>query len=264
MRKLWLFLAVLFFCASCQALDATQAVPTLREESLPVPSETHSPTVRPSPTQTPTPLPSPTVTISPSPPPSPTSTIQPTITNTPYPTEDLSRAIAKNEVAALVNDEVEIEILRIFIADRAGLIYLGGKVFEDKQTVFEIIFRVRNGREEVVMIDLFRSQIWVNNTVIDFGAYRLGSGPVPNWIINDEFFDEAIAAGRAKTGGMIVGIDQPAWDQVSGITVWVPAAFDMDGRAVTESFTFRLDPSEWGFDPLTKAMEKLPRQGGVY
>lgn len=124
------------------------------------------------PTPSPTRENSPTLTLPPS------ATIQPTITNTKYPTEDLTHAIAKNDVVALSHNKVEIEILRIFIADRARLTYLGGEIYEGKQTVFEIIFRVTNNRESAVMIDFFQTQVWVNETQIDFGDYRQGPGPV--------------------------------------------------------------------------------------
>ena len=115
-----------------------------------------------------------------------------------------------------------------------------------------------------MLIDFFQTQVWVNETRIDFDDYRQGPGPVENWFIDDDFFGDAYLAESSEIGGMILGIDQPAWDQVSRITVWVPAAFDMDGRAVTESFMFKLDPSEWGFEPLPEELEDLPRQGGVY
>lgn len=264
MRKLWLFLIVVILSVSCQALDENQELSTIREEEPLAPSARKSPTQRPSSTATLSPTPSPTITSSPTLTSSPTPTIQPTITNTRYPTEDLSMTIAKNDVAVLADNEVEIEILRIFISDREGLTYLGGEIYEGKQTVFEIIFRVTNNRGSAVMIDFFQTQVWVNETQVDFGDYRQGPGPVGYWFIDDDFFGDAYYAESSEIGGLIVGIEQPAWDQINSISVWIPAGFDHEGRAVTDNFVFEIDPSAWGFEPLPEALEDLPRQGGVY
>ncbi len=269
MRNFWLLLSVLLLCMSCQAPTGTRQdspveSPTISEGGLIEPSAAEIYTLRAGISEAMTPTislpatPSPCFTLSPS------ASIQPTTTNTKYPTQDLTRAIAKNEVAALAKNKIEIEVLRIFIADRAGLTYLGGGIYENKQTVFEIIFRVTNNRDNHVAIDFFRTQVRVNDTLIDFGDYRQGPGPVGYWFIDDDFFNDVYRARKSEIGGIIVGINSPSWDQVRSITIHIPAAFDKDGAAVTEDFLFEIDPSDWGFEVLPEALEDLPRQGGVY
>ncbi len=241
--KLTVLILCLLIFSGCSVL---RPEPTATPTQTPIPTSTLTPTNTPTNTPTPTQTPTPT----------------PTFTPTPISPEDL---IAKNYLGNQTRVNVDLEILRLLLADKEILllghpqvrsdkikpIRFGNPVFDDKPLVGEIVLRVTNLGEEVytlfpsdLIIQIMGRQIVLDDYIMAEAYYTKGANP----------FNPDILPGSTLYLAYWFGIEDVDLSEIKEMAVYLEAPYEVmyDGSwlATGQNYYFKFDLLEWVFEPM--------------
>lgn len=248
MKKLVLLVIVGILLASCApaAPSADMVQTAIAETQAALPTATHTSTAVPA-TATHTNTPVPTNTPRPTNTPAPTST--PTVT--PLAAVDPTRAIAKNYVVSYESNGVVVEIVRVLIAEKSAVpqdFSSMDEKFDDKDTVLEIIYRITNNTEGNIRVYADQALLAVDGEQIDMSDYMYLAS------FGDDVGGEFLP-GVTAIGGMWVGVERSAWNEVTKIIVNINAPYDDDYDDLGPDIVFTIDVVDWTFEPLPEELE---------
>ncbi len=240
------FTVLILFLLMFSGCSVLQPKPTATPTQTPIPTSTLTPT------NTPTITPSPTL----------TPTLTPTFTPTPISPEDL---IAKNSLGNQTRVNVDLEILRLLLADKEILLLghpqvqsdkipptrFGNPIFDDKPLVGEIVLRFTNLGEDVntlfvsdLIIQVMGGQIVLDDYIMAEAYYTKGANP----------FNPDILPGSTIYLTYWFGIEDVDLSEIKELAVYLEAPYEVmrDGSWLYtgQNYYFTFDLSEWGFEPM--------------
>ena len=237
---------VLIFSLLFSGCSALQPEPT--STPTPIPTSTNTPTITPSPTLTPTPT--------------------PTFTPTPISPEDL---IARNFLGDQTRVHVQLEILRLLLADKEILLLdhpqvmadklpprrFSASIFDDKPLVGEIVLRVTNQGDKIytlfpseLTIQIKGSQIILDEYIMAEAYYTKGANP----------FNPDILPGSTLYLAYWFGIEEDELSEITELVIAQEAPFELmsDGTLwdLGQHYYFQIDLSERIFEPMPEEVIK--------
>lgn len=173
-----------------------------------------------------------------------TKTITPSKTNVPTITAvDPSKMIAKNYLGTVDSGGVEVEILRILIAEKTVVNQdFSDEIFLDKYVVAQFTFRIQNNTEEVISVFVGHALIAVNSEQIDLFDYM--------WDFYD--FGDSISGdflpGVSSIGGVWCGIKNYSVQEINRIIVTILAPAGPGMKRLGPNYFFDIEVNDWGYE----------------
>ena len=153
-------------------------------------------------------------------------------------------SIAKNFVAKKSDNNVEVEIFRILIAQKDGYEFPPW-LLEGSITLVKYFFRITNNYTETIHFNFSSTITAVNGEQIYFDDY-IGNKNL--WTGDD--LDRHILAGSTVVAILWTGIKRSSWDEINRIIISIPHAYSSNNIPVTDEFLFDIDVINWGNEPI--------------
>lgn len=147
---------------------------------------------------------------------------------------------------------IEIEIIRIGFFDKSFIEEEQGEKFSEEfdtvETVGEIIVGITNNSEQMISIYPGRGPVIVGDKQIN---------PLDDYYLRIlEDITEDIYPGVKRIGGFWFGVNRTSWDKITEMTYVIDSIYDKEGFGMDLEFSFDVDFTGKGFEPLLDILEK--------
>lgn len=175
----------------------------------------------------------------------PTETLAPTVVPATPTASTAPQSIAKNVNLVQEQNGVRVVLNRVLIADpdsKIGLERKNNEFFRGKIVHIQPVITITNNTDQVINMS------FVGDILIMANDEQVSYNQFVTYLYLPEFSKDILPGGTVR-GPVWVGLNEHIWNQITKITVRIPA-FQSNDNQVTDDFIFIVPVDGWDFDPL--------------